>query len=290
MQVAVAAAVLLGFCFEIYEPPSQALVADLTAPTQRTAAYSALGAAIAAAGVVAGLLAAVLAGLGTRWLFLADATTCLACAALVRLRLPPGRAVSPAPRSRASPGHDRRLRLMLATGTGFATVYMTMMCGLPLALHRDGLAAAWAGVLVAVSAATVVVGRRIPLTRQADPFRRMRTGYLLLAAGLVLAGVTATVGPPGWWYAGPVVVWSLGDAVLLGEPLGVVAELAEPDDRGRYLAAYGVSWGVATTLAPALAAGLLGLAGSPGLWCVCGLVAAGLAAVQRRVRAGVTGS
>jgi MFS family permease len=290
VPVAAVAAVLLGLCFEIYEPPSQALLADLTTPDERPAAYSALGAAIAAAGVVAGLLAAVLAGFGTRWLFVADALTCLACAGLVRLRLPPGRVEQIAGRRAASPWRDRRLRFMLGTGTGFATVYMTMMCGLPLALHHDGLAAGWAGVLVSLSASTVILGRRLRLARQVDPFGRMRTGYVLVAVGLCLAGLTAAARPPGWWYAASVIVWSLGDAVLLGEPLAVVAELASAGDRGRYLAAYGVSWGVATAVAPALAAGLLALGGSPGLWCACAAVAGGLAAAQSRVRRAVTGS
>ena len=287
LGVACAAAVLLGLCFEVYEPPSQALLADLTPPAQRVAAYSAFGAAIAAAGVVAGLLAALLVGLGSRWLFVADSATCLACAAVVRLRLPDPRVTAPPHVSRPSPWRDRRLRLMLAAGTGFATVYMTMMCGLPLALHHDGLAVGWAGVLVAISAGTLIVARRLRLTTHPDPFGRMRSGYALLASGLLLAGAEAFVGPHGWWYVVPVVVWSLGDAILLGEPLAVVADLAPGADRGRYLAAYGVSWGLATTLAPALATGLLALGGAPALWWACGAGCLALAGVQSRVGAAV---
>jgi MFS family permease len=285
--VALGAAVFLGLCFEIYEPPSQALLADLTAPHQRAAAYSALGAAIAAAGVVAGLLAALLADAGLRWLFVADAVTCLAGAALVRLRLPAGR-VRPEPeQSSRSPWRDRRLRLMLGTGTGFATVYMTMTCGVPLALHHDGLAAGWAGVLMMLSAATVILAGRVPVSRHVDPFLRMRTGYVLLALGLVVAALTVTVRPSGWGYVAAVLVWSLGDAILLGEPLGVVAGLTGSGDRGRYLAAYGVSWGVATTVAPILATGLVAVLGTPGLWATCALACLALAAVQSSVGSGV---
>jgi MFS family permease len=288
LRVAFVAAVLLGLCFEIYEPPSQALLADLTPPPLRVAAYSALGAAIAAAGVVAGLLAALLAGVGLRWLFVADAATCLTCAAVVLLRLPAGHARAPRGHPSVSPWRDRRLRLMLGTGTGFATLYMTMMCGLPLALHHEGLSPRWAGVLVALSAATVIVGRRLPVSGHADPFLRMRTGYAVLGLGLLLAAAATAVGSDGWSYVGPVVVWSLGDAVLLGEPLAVVAGLAPAGDRGRYLAAYGVGWGVATTLAPALATGLLLLGGSPILWSGCATASLTLAGVQRRVGAAVS--
>jgi hypothetical protein len=177
---------------------------------------------------------------------------------------------------------------MFGTGTGFATMYMTIMCGLPLALHHDGLAPGWAGALVAVSATTVIVGRRLPLSRHVDPFLRMRSGYAWLAAGLALAGAATVSGRGAWSYVAPVVVWSLGDAVLLGEPLAVVADLAGAWDRGRYLAAYGVSWGLATTLAPALATGLLVVGGTPALWGSCAAAALVLAGVQSRVGAAVT--
>src|SRR3954454_23714983 len=287
LGIALAGAVALGLCFEIYEPPSQALLADLTPTPQRAAAYSALGASLAAAGVVAGLLAALLAGLGLRWLFVLDAATCLACAGLVRAGLPRD------PRSRRgdsrgpSPWRDLRLRVMLATGTGFATVYMAMMVGLPLALHADGAAPVWAGLLVTLSAVTVILGRRLRISGHPDAFGRMRTGYALLALGLGLAAGVAGAGGTGALYLLPLVVWSIGDVVLLGEPFAVVAGLPEPAARGRYLAAYGVSWGVATTVAPLLATGLVATGGPALLWSCCAAGAVALAMVQSRVRAAV---
>ena len=47
---AVFATVLLGLAFEIYEPPSQAMIADVTSPSDRPAAYGLYSAALAAAG------------------------------------------------------------------------------------------------------------------------------------------------------------------------------------------------------------------------------------------------
>ena len=83
---------------------------------------------------------------------------------------------------------------MMATGTGFAVVYMTMMCGLPLALHRDGSRLGWAGALAALSAVTLIAGQRLSLSTHTDPFLRMRSGYALLGAGLLLAGVATIRG------------------------------------------------------------------------------------------------
>ena len=267
LATAACAAVLLGLCFEIYEPPSQAMLADVTPPRAHLAAYSAL--AIAAAGVLAGVLAALLAGLGLRWLFVVDALTCVACAVVVHCGLPRGRASRPGVAPAANPWRDRRLLAMLASGTAFAVVYLVMLGGLPLALRAGGIPLAWSGALLAVGAATVVVGQRLRARLPAGggtPFERMRTGYLVLALGLGLAAVVAAVRPSGPAYLLPVVVWSLGSLLLLGEPFAVVAGLAGSRDRGRYLAAYGVSWGVATTAAPLLATGLLAAAGPAALW------------------------
>ena len=83
MGFAAAAVVALGLAFEIYEPASQAMVADATDDAQRPVAFGLLAAAMAVAGMAAGLLAALLVGVGLRWLFVVDAATCLACAALV---------------------------------------------------------------------------------------------------------------------------------------------------------------------------------------------------------------
>jgi predicted MFS family arabinose efflux permease len=293
LALAAAGALLLGLCFEIYEPPSQALLADVTGSGQRAAAYSALGAGIAAAGVLAGVLAALLAGHGLRWLFVADALTCLACAAIVRWGLPRDRPASASRVAANSPWRDPRLLLMLGSGTAFATTYMVMVGGLPLALNRGGVASGWAGALVAVSAATVIAGTRVRslLPPAWGPFRRMALGYLLLALGLGLAVPAALVAAgtgTGAAYLLPVVVWSVGDALLLGEPFAVVAGLAAPADRGRYLAAYGVCWGVATTAAPLLVTGLLAASGPAVLWGTCAVAALALACIQSRLGAAVT--
>jgi MFS family permease len=291
LVAAAGAAVLLGLCFEIYEPPSQALLAEVTGPGARVAAYSALGAAIAAAGVLAGVLAAVLAGLGLRWLFVVDAATCLACAGIVRCALPGGRPARDDASPAASPWRDRRLLAMLASGTAFAVVYLVMLGGLPLALRSADVPVGWAGVLLAVGAVTVVAGQRVRSRLPAaggTPFARMRSGYLLLALGLGLATVVAVLQPSGPAYVLPVVVWSLGAVVLLGEPFAVVADLADARDRGRYLAAYGVSWGIATTAAPLVATTLLSVGTAGTMWFACALVAAGLAWVQDRLGTVVT--
>ena len=245
LVVAGAAVVALGLVFEIYEPPSQALVADLCPEEQRPAAFGALGAALAAAGVAAGLLAAVLGHLDLRLLLVADAVSCLLTAALVRWGLPADRPASadagPSAPIGSGPWRDVRFLSMLAAGTAFAALYLQISVGLPLTLVARGLPADRMGVLLTVSALTVVAGQ-VTLRRLAHPpegFRAMALGYLLLAGGLVLTGLASDTAA----FVAATVVWSTGDLLLLGHPYAVVSRLAPAGAGGRWLAAYGISWG-----------------------------------------------
>ena len=174
---AAVAVVLLGLAFEVYEPPSQSLVADATSPEDRPVAFGLLFAALAAAGMVAGLLAAVLAGIDLRWLFVADAVTCLACAAIVWWRLP-ARTVAPAGAAgRGRPWRDPRLLLLLGLGTGFAAVYLQVTITLPLTVAERGLPVAVVGLLLTVAAGTVVLAQPLlALPRLAASRRPHRDG------------------------------------------------------------------------------------------------------------------
>ena len=106
--MAAGCAVLLGFAFELYEPPSQAMIADATrsAPDERAPAYALLTTALAVGNMGAGLIAAAVGRSSLRWLFVVDAASCLGCALIVYLGLPAdhGRRVSPLPEG--GPGHE----------------------------------------------------------------------------------------------------------------------------------------------------------------------------------------
>ncbi len=146
--------------------------------------------------MVAGLLAAVLAGVDLRWLFVADAVSCVACAAIVWWRLP-GRAKAPSPaEGRGRPWRDRRLLLLLGLGTGFAAVYLQMTITLPLTVTSRGLPVAVVGLLLTVSAVTVVLAQpllALPRWRHLDDPTAMALGFVVLAAGLALTGLATSL-------------------------------------------------------------------------------------------------
>lgn len=299
-------AIGLGLVFELYEPPSQALVADLTTEAQRPRAYGLLTAALAVAGAVAGLLALAIGTLDLRWLLVTDAVTCLGAAVLVLLLVhepASGPTSRPSETSSEDDGRrttpvsawrDRRLLAMLAAGTLFALAYMCVILGLPLTLAARGLPPEHAGVVLTVSAVTMVAAQ--PLLRLrvlhgsgggGDGFRALTIGYVVLAAGLASAAVATHLAA----FCAAAVVWSVGDLLLMGHAWTIVSRLAPPGSRGAYLAAYGLSWGVATVVAPLVTTGLLAHGGPGALWsAVAGLalcLAAGQPALARLCRAPV---
>jgi MFS family permease len=287
LVTAAIAAVLIGFAFEIYEPPSQALVADVVEGNRhRVTAYGLYSAALAGAGVLAGVLAAAVGGIDLRLLFVIDAATCVVCAALVIVGLRPRATSSPHTTATAgqgaverSPWRDPLLLGMLLTGTGFAVLYLQLNVALPLTLTADGVRPSFVGMLFAVSAVTVVVGQplvmRGPLARLSH-FAALAVGFVVLGVGFILNGVATTL--PG--LIGATVVWSLGDLVLLGHAYALVAAIAPITARGRYMSVYGVSWGVAAMAGPILGTQLITHLHVAGTWWVLGLLTLPLAAAQ----------
>ena len=278
---AAVAVVVLGLFFELYEPPSQAIIADLTDAQARPLAFGLLASAMAAAGVAAGLLASWLGGINLRWLLVADAASCLLCAATVWFVVRAGihEATGSSAVEAAGAWRDRRLLLMLAAGTGFAILYLQITMALPLTLPARGLPAAQAGILFTVSAVTIVAGQpllRWRRLRDRSSFEAMTIGYAVLAVGLAANGLATTL--PGFIVA--TLFWSVGDLLLLGHSWSIVSELATERARGSYLAVFGVSWGIAAVIAPLLGTQLLAHGGPALLWMSLAGAAVLLAAVQ----------
>ncbi|MEV6159582.1 MFS transporter [Nonomuraea sp. NPDC052129] len=287
-QVLIAIA-LVGLAFEVYEPPSQELLARASEGEQRHATFAVLGVALSAAGAAAGLLAAVLLPLGVRWLVAADALTCLVAAAVAVSFLPRDDARSDECRAeRETRKIDRRaerhtglsgrwrppaalMRLTVA-GTAFAIGSLAVMMYVPLALLERG-AASWLPGLTLASAAALA-----PLTLWAA--RRLLAGRshgLILGMGALLLGALALVMAATTSVPLTITAYlgcTVANSVLLGRWQAAVADAAPEDDRPRWFAVQGSSWGVAQPMVPPLAAAAATVAGAVGAGA---FLAAGLA-------------
>ncbi|KRF42615.1 hypothetical protein ASH01_17525 [Terrabacter sp. Soil811] len=292
---ALVGAVLLGLAYEIVEPPTQALVSDLVPEQSRAFAYSALNASLAVAGILAGLVAAAVSGLGLRWLFVVDAATCLACAALVAHRIPspatpatgrpldedgrgagthprphPPRATDRQPTApRSTPARarwvaaltDRRLRPVVAFGTVAATVTMVVVFGVPLLVEQRGLSPAVTGWVLAAGAAASVPGAWLAaaLRHRTDDAGVLLVGEVVASAGLA---TIALAGQPVTLAAG-LVAFDVGGLLVIATTMARAGTLAPDGARGTYLAVLGLTWGLATSVAPAILT-TLGTAYGPG--------------------------
>jgi len=278
-------ALLLGLAFEIYEPPSQALLARLVPPDPRPQAYGLLGAALAAAAVAAGGIAALLGGLDLRLLFVADAVTCLLAAGLVGLLVRGPATTSACASAARSPWRDRRLLVMLAVGTGSALAWNVTTTTLPLTVvarhHRAG-ATGW---LLALAALVTIAGQRLLRHAALAPFRLMSVGLVAVATGFAVLAYAETLP----LLATGAALVALGQVLLLGPPYAVVAGLAEGGSRAGYLAAFGTCWGIAQTVGPLVSTRLLAL-GVPVVWLAGAGLCLALAALQPLVGRAVTGS
>jgi MFS family permease len=283
LTFAVAGAVLLGLAFELYEPPSQAIIGESVPESQRVRAFSLYSAALAAGGMGAGLLAALLGRWDLRWLFVADAVTCLGCALVLRLALPRDRPALSAVRQVAvRPLRDRALLSVLATGTAYALINQQTVMTLPLALTHQGLRASDAGLLFTMAAATTVLAQPLIRLRWTGRLRTpvaLALAHLLLATGLTGYALSSTLP----WMLAAAAIWSLGDLLIMGRIYALVTALAPPGSTGRYLAAFGTSWGIAATLAPLLGTQLLSRAGTTTLWTSMAALCVALAALHLRV-------
>lgn len=99
---------------------------------------------------------------------------------------------------------------------------------------------------------------------------RRRGRLLLLAmclqgAGFGLHGLAGTAPQ----HAGAVVVWTVGEVLQAGLLGAVVAGLAPRHLRGRYMGAFGVSFGIAGAVAPLAGTQVLQRAGQGALWSAC---------------------
>jgi MFS family permease len=282
LAVAASCSVLLGLAFELYEPPSQAMIADGVAPADRAGAYTLLTTALAVGNMGAGLVADVVGRSNLRWLFVVDAASCLACALTVRLVLPadePARRVTPADARERSPWRDGSLLAMTGAGTVFALIYMLMLVSLPLALGAEGLDPASAGLIMTASTVSLLLARpALRLGRLADLSAgpAYAAGYSLMALGLAGYAVAHTL--PS--LLGPSALFAVGNLLLMGRAFAVVSGLAPAGASARYLAVYGLSWGFATVLAPPLGTWVIGGFGPGALWAAMAAACLAMAAAQ----------
>jgi len=153
----------------------------------------------------------------------------------------------------------------------------------PYASNDLGVSARLIGLLLLANAATVVLAQ-VPIVRFVEG--RRRVVMLALAASVwvvacllvVAAGSTPAAGYPA--LVGAAVAFGIGECLHSTALMPLVAELAPPSLRGRYMASMGLSWWVGLALAPTLGTQLLAVSPTAALLAAAAVaVAAGVSAL-----------
>ena len=281
---------------ESYRPAMQAAVSDLVPPRDRVHAFSVLYWVINLGFSVGLLLAGLLASKSFLWLFLGDGLSSLAFAFVVWRLVPETRpaVVAHAERAPASgllqgflaPYRDGPFLAFVLLSVLAMLVFMQHIAAVPLEMSSRSVPPEWLGFILALNGIVIVLVQPFlaPWLGRFDRSRVLAIGSVLMGAGF---GMNAFATGPAL-FALSVVVWTVGEILVLPTGNAVVADVALPSMRGRYQGAYGLSFGLAGFGAPLIGTAVLQRWGSLALWsgCLCaGLaVAAGQLALAPRLR------
>jgi MFS family permease len=265
-------------------PSQSTLIARLTPPARRHAAYAqqrvTMNLGIGLGGLTGGLIASVAHPTSFTVLFLVDAATFLAYVGVLALVHDPGVPVdehADEPASYRAVLRDRLFVRLWTLNFLFVTAgYSLINLVPPFARDQAGLSERQIGIVFFVNTAVIVV-LQLPISRAIEGRRRLRALALM---PLLWAGSWLMVDAAGYWLAGTaafvlimaaLALFGVGECFHGPAHQALVAEIAPDHLRGRYFAVHSLSWGLAGTVGPAVGGFLL--AEAPfSLW----LIAAGI--------------
>lgn len=261
---------LLGLTADLFRPASQALVADLVEPQYRVKAfgtqYWAINLGFSFAAVVGGFVATRGFGL----LFLGDASTTLLCAGLIFLGVPETKPAQPAarlPGTVLTPFFDARFAPFLALNLAMAFVFLQHLTALPKDMAGKGLGPQAFGLALAANGVLIVLLQPLVIgfATRAPRGQALAVGAALTGLGFGATALAESLGA----FVLTVLLWTLGEIVMAPVNSAVVAERSPAHLRGRYQAAFGLTWSVAMMTAPVVGPRVIELTSLPSFWALC---------------------
>jgi MFS family permease len=267
---------LAGAAGQMVPPALNAAVADVVPfPDHRRA----FGLVYWASNIGFGLGFAIAAAVSPRSLpalFVLDAATTLAFAALVALRVPETRPRA-ADRAPVLAGlgqvfSDGPFVAFLGLNLVALLVFAQFQLMLPVDVAAHGVGRSGYAFLLWLNCVLAVVVQPLlgPWIRAHDASRILAASALLFGLGYGFNALAGTLP----LYAAGVVVWTLGEVTGLPVASALAASLAPPALRGRYQGAYVTTFSLALGLSPLLSGALAARAGARAVWLAC--LAAGL--------------
>ena len=293
---------VLTFCFavtgEAYRPASMAFTAEWVEPEQRTAAFSLHRLALNLGMSIGPAAGGLLATRNFQAIFWVDGATSLLAALVLTVMLKEAgrRGTSSSVHGAAAGGaeprrsalSDRRLLYFIVALFPVQLVFFQQLAAVPLfvvgELHMTPSAF---GLLIALNTGLIILFE-VPLNLSLAS----RPQRPVLSAGALLVGVgfgALALAQGGAGVASAVVVWTVGEMLLLPASAAYVSRIAPREMEGEYMGLYAGGFSVAFFVGPGAGAEVLQRFGAAALWggaFACGCASAVMLWALGRSRAG----
>jgi len=276
-------AVIVGLLSNIAGPAHQAMVADILPEDKRAEGFGILRVAGNLAWIIGPMIGGFVAAHSYLLLFVTDAVTSCITAVIFYVKVPETKPVEKEEEDKESLAatfigyrkvlKDRGYIAFLLVSILMLVVYQQMYNTLSVYL-RDvhNIPEQGYGFMLSLDAAMVVL-LQFWVTRKIKPFSpmlMMAVGTFFYMVGFTMFGFVSTY----YLFILAIFLITIGEMIVV--PVGQVlaAKFAPEDMRGRYMAFFGLSWAIPSTIGP-LAAGLIMDNFNPNwVWYACGIISA----------------
>jgi MFS family permease len=276
-------AVLTGLLSDVAGPANQAMIADLLPEKQRAEGFGILRVVGNMAWILGPTIGGLIANTSYFYLFISDAVISCIVAALFYTLVPetkpearPGEEGESVLAAFAGYGKvlkDLAFAAFIMAGMFMLLAYQQMYSTLSVYLRDNhGVDPQGYGFLLTSSAITVILFQ-FWTTRQIKhrpPFLMMALGTLFYMVGFGLFGFVSAY----WLFVMNIVIVTIGEMIIMPTSQALAANFAPEDMRGRYMAVFGLTWGIPSIFGPGLAGVILDNMNPNLLWYVAGILCA----------------
>ncbi len=259
-------AVLIGLLSDVAGPAHNAMIADILPEKQRQEGFGILRVVANMAWIIGPIIGGFVANRSFLALFITDAIVSCVVAMLFYFLISETK-----PESSLETKHESLLQTFMGYGVVLkdkaymafmiagmlmGLVYQQMYNSLSVYL-RDvhGFQPQGYGFLLTSSAITVILFQFwvTRVIKKQAPFRMMALGTLFYMVGFTMFGMVSWYG----LFVAAVVIITMGEMIIMPTSQALAANFAPVEMRGRYMAAYGITWMIPATFGPALAGVIL---------------------------------
>jgi MFS family permease len=256
-------AVFIGLLSRVAGPAHEAMIADILPENKRQEGFGILRVVANMSWIIGPIIGGFVANRSYFMLFVLDAVISCLVAVLVFIKIPetkPETGQEPDSIFKTFAGYstvvkDYAFVAFLLVSMLMLIVYQQMYNSLSVFLRdTHGVTPQVYGMLMIASPITVILFQfsTTRAVKHRPAFLMMALGTFFYMIGFGMFGFVAT----NWLFAAALVIITVGEMIIMPVSSALAANFAPEDMRGRYMAVFGLSWGIPAIIGPS-AAGLI---------------------------------